>query len=81
MAEIPDNIMATLSVEVHAFALWSIVGGLHLTTDPMQKLVLHYILQGSGTHKLNGGRKVSLGRGCAVVVSTGILDPEFGREQ
>jgi AraC-like DNA-binding protein len=66
-----DKVLASLEVEVRAFALCRVATGWRLTTDPLPKLVLHYILEGSGTLRTGSGREFMFRRGSVVIVPPG----------
>ena len=74
-----EKVLATLSVEVHAFALCQISRGLRLTIEPAPELQLHYILAGSGDLRTGTGREFHFSRGSVVIVPSGVSQ-SIGRE-
>lgn len=66
-----DDLLTTLDVRVHAFALCEIEHGYSLSFDAMQAVVVHYVLAGSGVLHQVGDAPVGFGPGSMMIVAPG----------
>jgi hypothetical protein len=60
LANTLDRLLTTLDVALHAFALCEVQGGHRLVFDPMEAVVVHYVLAGEGTVRLADGAGAAL---------------------
>ena len=60
LAKTLDRLLTTLDVDLHAFALCEVQGGHRLVFDPMEAVVVHYVLAGEGTVRLASGAGAAL---------------------
>ncbi len=63
-----DNLLTTLSVRLHAFALCEIDPGYRLSFDPMEGVTIHYVLEGQGTLQSGNSRPIAYDTNCIMVV-------------
>ncbi len=63
-----DRLLATLDVQLHAFAVLEIASGSRLIFPPMNVIVVHYVLSGHGSLEVNGATPVELAEGSIAVV-------------
>jgi AraC-like DNA-binding protein len=66
-----EELLTTLDVRVHAFALCEIQEGFRLKFDPMEAVVVHYVLAGQGVLHQEGDKPVPFGTGCMMLVAPG----------
>jgi len=55
-----DRLLTTLDVDLHAFALCEVQAGHRLVFDPMEAVVVHYVLAGMGSIRLTNGSEATL---------------------
>lgn len=53
--DVLDQLLTTLAVRIHAFAICEIKVGWRLVFDPMEAVTIHYVLAGNGTVRVAGG--------------------------
>lgn len=53
-----DRLLTTLDVRVHAFAVCEVAPGRRLVFQPMDAVIVHYVLAGTGTLRTGGGGEV-----------------------
>ena len=70
-AALLDRLLATLDVALSAFALCEVQHGHQLRFDPMDTVVVHYVLAGSGVLRLGNGGEVTLEPDRMVIVPPG----------
>lgn len=70
-AALLDRLLATLDVALSAFALCEVQHGYQLRFDPMDTVVIHYVLAGSGVLRLGNGGEVTLEPDRMVIVPPG----------
>jgi AraC-like DNA-binding protein len=63
-----DRLLTTLDVRIHAFAVCEIKRGSRLVFDPMNAVVVHYVLVGTGLLFVEGREPVAFGPGSILVV-------------
>lgn len=56
MTDVLDRLLATLDTRLHAFALCEVQRGFRLVFDPMEMVVIHYVLVGTGSLQIGDGR-------------------------
>ena len=72
LAKTLDRLLTTLDVDLHAFALCEVQGGHRLVFDPMEAVVVHYVLAGEGTVRLASGAGAALRPDRLVIVPPGL---------
>jgi AraC-like DNA-binding protein len=70
--EVLDRLLITLAVRLHAFALCEIKQGWRLVFDPMEAVVIHYVLAGAGTLRVSGSEPVSFSARHMMIVPPGL---------
>ena len=65
-----DNLLVSLDVQLHAFAVCEVEAGVKLTFDAMDAVVIHYVLQGAGYVEVAGARR-PIGAGAMAIVPAG----------
>jgi len=60
LAKTLDQLLTTLDIALHAFALCEVQGGHRLVFDPMEAVVVHYVLAGMGVVRLTNGGEAAL---------------------
>ena len=78
-----DDLLVSLDVQLHAFAVCEVELDARLTFDPANLVIIHYVLEGSGYVEVAGGR-TSLAAGAMAIVPAGcsqtlIVDPDARR--
>jgi len=71
MANLLDRLLATLDVRLHAFAVCEVRPGYRLNFDPMDAVVIHYVLAGTGVLQTDGGVLVPFATHSIVIVPPG----------
>lgn len=66
-----DRLLTTLDVQLHAFAVCEVAEGSRLVFAPMNVVVVHYVLSGTGTIEVNGSTRAPIEAGCIVIVPPG----------
>ena len=66
-----DELLTTLDVRLHAFALCRIGDGFRLVFDSMEAVVVHYVLRGEGLLHQEGYDSVAFGPGQLLIVAPG----------
>ena len=66
-----DRLLTTLAVQLHAFAVCEVEEGWRLVIDPMDAIVIHYILAGEGTVRTEGGAEAPFATHSVIVVPAG----------
>ena len=56
MTDVLDRLLATLDTRLHAFALCEVQRGFRLVFEPMDMVVIHYVLVGTGALQVGNGR-------------------------
>ena len=56
MTNVLDRLLATLDTRLHAFALCQVQRGFGLVFDPMEMVVIHYVLAGTGWLQVGNGK-------------------------
>ena len=69
-ADILDRLLNTLDVRLHAFSVCEIQEGWRLTFPPFQAVILHYVLQGTGSLRVGNGPWQSFAPHSIIVVPT-----------
>jgi AraC-like DNA-binding protein len=64
-----DELLTTLDVRLHAFALCRIEDGFRLTFEPMEAVVVHYVLRGEGMLHQEGYDSVPFGPNHMLIVA------------
>ena len=67
-----DQLLTTLAVRIHAFAMCEIKAGWRLAFDPMDAVTIHYILRGTGSVRVSGGMDTAYTPCCIIVVPAGV---------
>lgn len=67
-ANVLDKLLETLDVRLHAFAICHIEHGYRLVFDPMDAVVIHYVLAGAGVLKVGNAAPVPFGPRSILVV-------------
>lgn len=67
-----DRLLTTLAVQLHAFAVCQIEAGWRLKMDPMDAIVIHYILSGEGTIRAGNGSEAPFAPHSIIVVPAGV---------
>jgi AraC-like DNA-binding protein len=70
--DILDRLLITLSVRLHAFALCEIKQGWRLVFDPMDAVMVHYVLTGSGTLRVDSAEPASFSARHMMIVPPGL---------
>ena len=63
-----DRLLATLDVQLHGFAVCEVRSGVRLVFDPMNVIVVHYVLAGRGRLEVDGAAAAEIGAGSILVV-------------
>jgi AraC-like DNA-binding protein len=63
-----DRLLATLDVQLHSFAVCEVRLGSRLVFDPMNVIVVHYVLAGEGVLEVDGAAAAQIGAGSILVV-------------
>jgi AraC-like DNA-binding protein len=63
-----DRLLATLDVQLHGFAVCEVRSGSRLVFDPMNVIVVHYVLAGRGLLEVDGAAAAEIGAGSILVV-------------
>jgi hypothetical protein len=61
MTHLLDRLLATVDVHLHAFSVCEVRPGWRLVFDPMDAVVIHYVLAGMGSLQTDGGVAVPFG--------------------
>lgn len=56
MTDVLDRLLATLDTRLHAFALCEVQRGFRLVFNPMEMVVIHYVLVGTGSLQVGNGK-------------------------
>ena len=70
--QILDRLLVTLDVAVEAFAICEVKRGFRLAFDPLDAIVVHYVLQGELNLVTSGADPVTCGPGSVIVVPPGL---------
>lgn len=71
MANLLDRLLTTLDVRFEAFAVCEVRPGWRLVFDPMDAVVIHYVLAGSGALQTDGGVAIPFGTHSIIIVPPG----------
>jgi AraC-like DNA-binding protein len=63
-----DRLLATLDVQLHSFAVCEVRLGSRLVFEPMNVIVVHYVLAGEGLLEVDGAAAAKIGAGSILVV-------------
>jgi AraC-like DNA-binding protein len=63
-----DRLLTTLDVHIHAFAVCEVARGSHLAFDPMNAVVVHYVLAGRGVLYVEGSEPMAFGPNSILIV-------------
>lgn len=63
-----DRLLTTLDVDLHAFAVCNIADGARLVFEPMNVVVIHYVLAGAGVLQVVGSDPVRFETGAMLIV-------------
>jgi AraC-like DNA-binding protein len=66
-----DRLLATLDVQVHAFAALEIAAGTRLMFAPMNLIVVHHVLRGRGTLEVGGASRAPIAQGSIAIIPPG----------
>lgn len=66
-----DRLLATLDVQLHAFAALEIAHGSRLMFEPMNVIVVHYVLSGHGILEVDRAPSVKIEEGSIAVIPSG----------
>ena len=66
-----DRLLATLDVQLHAFAVCDVAEGVRLAFDSMDVVVIHYVLDGEGWLEVEGNRPQRIAAGHILIVPPG----------
>ncbi len=66
-----DRLLATLDVQVHAFAALEIASGSRLLFAPMNVIVVHHVLNGRGSLEVGGAPPAQIAQGSIAVIPPG----------
>lgn len=66
-----DRLLATLDVQVHAFAALEIASGSRLIFAPMNVIVVHYVLSGQGWLEVGAAPSAQIAEGSIAVIPPG----------
>ena len=67
-----DQLLTTLDVNLHAFAVCEIAKGSRLKFDAMNVIVVHYVLAGEGTLEVRGQAPIRFGAGSILLVPANV---------
>jgi AraC-like DNA-binding protein len=67
-----DQLLTTLEVRLHAFALCEIRRGFRLVFGAMDAVVIHYVIAGDGVIEAGGGQGIPFGPGSILIVPAGL---------
>jgi AraC-like DNA-binding protein len=68
MTNVLDRLLATLDTRLHAFAVCEVQRGFRLVFDPMEAVVIHYVLAGTGLLEVGSGPPVPFTPHCILIV-------------
>lgn len=71
MADLLDRLLTTLDVRFQAFAVCEVRPGWRLVFDPMDAVVIHYVLAGAGALQTDGGVAIPFGTHSIMIVPPG----------
>jgi hypothetical protein len=71
VADLLDRLLTTLDVRFEAFAVCEVRPGWRLMFDPMNAVVIHYVLAGSGALQTDGGVTIPFGTHSIIIVPPG----------
>jgi len=71
MTAILDRLLATLDVQLHAFAVCEIRPGWRLVFDGMDAVIIHYVLAGTGALQTEGRAAFSFGPQSILIIPPG----------
>ncbi len=71
MTAILDKLLATLDVQLHAFAVCEIRPGWRLVFDGMDAVIIHYVLAGTGALQTEGRAAFSFGPQSILIIPPG----------
>ena len=63
-----DKLLATLDVRLHAFAVCHVQKGWRLVFDPMNAVIIHYVLSGHGVLRAGNGAPIPFGPHSILIV-------------
>jgi AraC-like DNA-binding protein len=63
-----DRLLATLDVQLHGFAVCEVRSAARLLFDPMNVIVVHYVLAGRGQLEVDGAAAAEVGAGSILIV-------------
>lgn len=66
-----DRLLATLDVQLHAFAVCDVARGVRLKFEAMDVVVIHYVLEGSGLIEVSGAAPMAIAAGAILIVPPG----------
>jgi len=74
MALLPeiDTLLASLEVDVEAFAVCDVRAGWHLDAPRLGRAAVHYVLQGEGTLRAESGERLPLAPGGLLILPPGV---------
>jgi AraC family transcriptional regulator, activator of mtrCDE len=68
VANVLDRLLATLDTRLHAFALCEVQRGFRLVFSPMEMVVIHYVLSGTGSLQAGNGKTLPFAQHSILVV-------------
>ena len=71
MTQLLDRLLATLDVRLHAFAVCEVRPGWRLVFDPMDAVIVHYVLVGTGALQTEHGVAFSFGPRSILIIPPG----------
>lgn len=63
-----DRLLSTLDTQLHAFAVCEVQRGFRLVFDPMEAVVIHYVLAGTGLLTVGRGSPMPIEPNCILIV-------------
>jgi AraC family transcriptional regulator, activator of mtrCDE len=66
--QVLDRLLTTLDVHIHAFAVCEVARGSHLAFEPMNAVVVHYVLAGKGVLYVQGCEPIAFGPHSILIV-------------
>ena len=75
--DVLDRLLTTLAVRIHAFAYCQIKAGWRLVFDPMDAIVVHYVLAGTGSVRVGAGVDTGFAP-CSVIVVPARVSQSLG---
>ena len=75
--DVLDRLLTTLAVRIHAFAFCQIKAGWRLVFDPMDAIIVHYVLAGTGSVRVAGGLDMAFAP-CSVIVVPARVSQSLG---